>query len=60
MSSMTEEERQHRCEAVTKERLGQDASFVSISDWDRATHMNQQEWRNACLSSVKEDPTAFR
>src|SRR6516165_2644499 len=56
---MTREEWGHNCKVQNQGASGQNAFAVCMADWDAATHMSNQEWRNACLRSVKEDPTAF-
>jgi hypothetical protein len=57
---MTREEWRRSCGVNNKGASGQNAFSLCIADWDAATHMSKQEWRSACLRTVKADPTAFR
>jgi len=36
------------CEVQVKSASSQNAVVVSIANWDAATHMSKQQWRNAC------------
>jgi hypothetical protein len=47
-------------ETLAVKNAGQRAIAVCLADWDAATHMTRQEWRQACERSVKYDPGAFQ
>jgi hypothetical protein len=32
---------------------------LCVESWDATTHMSKQEWRIACLRSIKDYPDAF-